>query len=108
SHRHSLVKSREKGSKIMSFWVATGFTEILRQVYDSHWTLKYCHLLMEGWQHKAAFVIQLRPETDTEAGRFEGRVEHIASTRAKRFHSLDEFLTFIPTVLAKFRKPEPL
>jgi hypothetical protein len=61
---------------------------------------------MEGWQHKAAFVIQLRPETDTEAGRFEGRVEHIASTRAKRFHSLDELLTFIASMLAEVRKAD--
>jgi hypothetical protein len=28
---------------------------------------------MEGWQYKAAFVIQFRPETNIEAGRFEGR-----------------------------------
>jgi hypothetical protein len=31
---------------------------------------------MDGWQHKAAFVIQLRPETDVELRRFEGRIEH--------------------------------
>ena len=47
--------------------------------------LEYCPLLMEGWQHKAAFVIQFRPETDIEAGRFEGRIEHVASTRASDF-----------------------
>jgi len=69
--------------------------------------LEYCHLLMEGWQHKAAFVIQFRPETDIEAGRFEGRVEHIASTRAKRFHSLDELLTFISNMLIEVRNPDP-
>ena len=63
----------------------------------------YCPLLMEGWQHKAAFVIQLRPETDIEANRFEGRVEHIASTRAVRFHSLDELVGFIQTVLGELR-----
>jgi hypothetical protein len=51
---------------------------------------------MEGWQSRAAFVIQWRPETDIEAGRFEGRVEHIASYNALRFHSLEELLTFVP------------
>jgi hypothetical protein len=58
---------------------------------------------MSGWQHKAAFVIQLRPETDIEAGRFEGRVEHISSTRAQRFHSLDELLEFIAGILIEVR-----
>src|SRR5262245_51393034 len=41
SHRHSLVKSRQKGSNtMMCFSFATGITKILRQVYDFHWTLK--------------------------------------------------------------------
>jgi hypothetical protein len=62
---------------------------------------------MEGWQHKAAFVIQFRPETDIEAGRFEGPVEHIASTRAKPFHSLDELLTSISNMLIEVRNPDP-
>jgi hypothetical protein len=61
---------------------------------------------MEGWQHKAAFVIQLRPETDIEAGRFEGRVEHIASTRATRFQSLDDLLGFIAGMLNEVRKQD--
>ena len=69
--------------------------------------LEYCHLLMEAWQHKAAFVIQFRPETDIEAGRFEGRVEHIASTRATRFHSLEELLAFISNMLIELRNPDP-
>jgi hypothetical protein len=58
---------------------------------------------MEGWQHKLAFVIQLRTETDLQTGRFEGRVEHITSTRATRFHSLDELVSFIAEVLAEVR-----
>jgi hypothetical protein len=67
---------------------------------------KYSPLLMQGWQSKAAFVIQCRPETDVEGGRFEGRIEHIASYRAMRFHSLDELLAFIATVLAEVRSTE--
>lgn len=58
---------------------------------------------MDDWQYKAAFVIQFRPETDIEAGRFEGRVEHIPSCKATRFHSLDELLAFIARVLAEVR-----
>ena len=69
---------------------------------------RYCPLLMEGWQSKAAFVIQCRPETDVEAGRFEGRVEHIASYKAKRFHSVDELLAFIALVLTEIRTTEQL
>jgi hypothetical protein len=63
---------------------------------------------MEGWQYKGAFVIQFRPETDIEAGRFEGKVEHVTSCKATRFHSLDELLGFIASVLAEVRNTENL
>jgi len=56
---------------------------------------------MDSWQHKAAFVVQFRPETDISAGRFEGRIEHIDSYREARFHSLDELLDFVASVLKK-------
>jgi hypothetical protein len=71
-------------------------------------TKDYCPLLMEGWQDKAAFVIQFRPETDVEARRFEGRIEHIASYKAMRFHSLDELWDFIAGVLTEIRNTEQL
>jgi len=64
--------------------------------------------MMEGWQHKAAFVIQFRPETDVEAGRFEGKVEHVASHKSMRFHSLDELLDFIASVLTEVSNTEQL
>jgi len=51
-------------------------------------------------------VIQFRRETNVEAGRFEGRVEHIASYKAARFHSLDELLAFITTMLAEVTATE--
>ena len=66
----------------------------------------YYRLLMGTWQYRAAFVIQFRPETDIEAGRLEGRVEHIVSYKAARFHSLDELLAFITSVLAEVGSPE--
>jgi hypothetical protein len=66
----------------------------------------YCLPSMEGSQHNVAFVIQFRAETDIEAGRFEGRVEHVASYKATRFHSLDELLGFIASVLAEVRNTE--
>ena len=54
---------------------------------------------MEGPDYRFAFVIQFRPETDVEAGRFEGKVEHIASYEATRFSSLEELLSFIGRML---------
>jgi len=66
----------------------------------------YYPFMLQGWQYRAAFVIQFRPETDIEAGRFEGRVEHIASYEAKRFHSLDELLSFISSVLTEASNTE--
>jgi hypothetical protein len=62
--------------------------------------------MMEGWQYRAAFVIQFRPETDIERGRFEGRIEHMASSKATRFHSLEELLGFIATVLTEVSSTE--
>ncbi len=56
-----------------------------------------------GWQQMAAFVIQFRPETDIAAGRLEGRVEHVASSQAMRFNSLEELLEFIERVLSELR-----
>jgi hypothetical protein len=54
------------------------------------------------------FVIQLRPETDIEAGRFEGKVEHLATHKSTRCHSLDQVLDFIASVLAEVSNTEQL
>jgi hypothetical protein len=59
--------------------------------------------MVKGWQYKGAFVIQFRPESDVKSGRFEGKVEHVASYKTTRFHSLDELLDFIDRVLKEAR-----
>jgi len=61
---------------------------------------------MEGSKYRFAFVIQFRPETDVEAGRFEGKVEHIASYEATRFSSLEELLNFIAKMLEEVDNTE--
>jgi hypothetical protein len=61
---------------------------------------------MDRWQTRAAFVIQFRSDADVEAGLFEGKVEHVTSCQATRFHSLDELLAFMATVLAQVRDTE--
>jgi hypothetical protein len=58
---------------------------------------------MSGWPHTGAFVVQLRPQTDIKAGRFEGRVEHVASSQAMHFESLDELLSFLDRILKTAR-----
>ena len=63
--------------------------------------------MQKGWQYKGAFVIQFRPASDVQAGRFEGRVEHVASHRSVRFHTLEELLSFIASVLNEAREMEP-
>jgi hypothetical protein len=63
----------------------------------------YPPAMMEGWQHKGAFVIQFRAEADIESGMLEGRVEHVASSKAAHFHSLDELLVFLGRVLTDVR-----
>ena len=61
---------------------------------------------MEVPDYRLAFVIHFRPETDAEAGRFEGKVEHIASYETTRFSSLEELLAFIVRMLSEAGKTE--
>ena len=61
---------------------------------------------MEGWQSKAAFVIQFRESTDIEAGRVEGKIEHISSYQAVRFQSVEELLAFVARVLGTIRNAD--
>ena len=58
---------------------------------------------MRGWQSKAAFVVQFREGADFDTGQIEGKVEHIASYRAARFHSVEELIAFMNRVLADIR-----
>jgi hypothetical protein len=46
-----------------------------------------------------AFVVQFRSNTNVQQGRFEGRVEHVASGEAIHFHSQEELLAFILRLL---------
>jgi hypothetical protein len=53
------------------------------------------------------FVVQLGPATDIAAGRLEGRIDHLASTRSARFRSLDELLAALADLLAEATRPGP-
>jgi hypothetical protein len=55
--------------------------------------------LLPDW----AFVVQFRVGTNMEQDRMEGRVEHIVSGQATRFHSLEELLAFMAQILATTR-----
>ena len=48
---------------------------------------------------QGAFVVQFAAETAVGQGWFVGRVEHVVSGQAQRFHSLDELLAFLRRVL---------
>ena len=61
---------------------------------------------MEGWQSKAAFVIQFRETTDIAAGRVEGKIEHISSYQSARFQSVEELIAFVARVLATIRNAD--
>jgi hypothetical protein len=66
----------------------------------------YCLLSMKEWQYRAAFVIQIQPDSRLDEGQIKGRVEHVASTKAMRFYSIDELIAFITTVLTDARNTE--
>jgi hypothetical protein len=46
-----------------------------------------------------AFVVQFRAEATVEQGCYEGRIEHVVSGQARRFHTLEELLAFMVQVL---------
>ena len=51
--------------------------------------------------YSRTFVLQLGPAADPAAGRLDGRVDHVASTRWARFRSLDERLAALADLLAE-------
>jgi hypothetical protein len=54
-----------------------------------------------------AFVVQFRENADVERGQWAGRVEHVTSSQATRFQSVDELLAFVARVLAAPAKKDP-
>jgi hypothetical protein len=48
-----------------------------------------------------AFVVQFREEAEAARPHFTGRVEHMVSGRAARFHSPEELMAFFTAILAK-------
>jgi hypothetical protein len=57
-----------------------------------------------------AFVVQFSTETQVEAGRLVGRVEHVVSSQAVHFHSLEALLAFLARLLKQVQEeqqPEP-
>jgi len=54
-----------------------------------------------------AFVVQFREGGNGEAACFTGRVEHMVSGRAARFHSPEELLAFFAQVLSAIHAKPP-
>ncbi len=49
---------------------------------------------------RRGFVVQFREETEGAQNHFAGRVEHLVSGHATRFHSPEELLAFFAQVLS--------
>jgi len=60
----------------------------------------YLGIVMKGWQHTNAFVIQFRGSASARADQLPGRVEHVASGRTATFQSIEE----LPRLLEKMLK----
>ena len=54
---------------------------------------------MNELNHTGAFVVQFQTGTDFEAGRVEGRVEHVASGLTASFTSTEELLEALARLL---------
>ena len=46
------------------------------------------------------FVVQFRAQPPEASSAYDGRVEHVGSGEAARFHSLEELLVFMVSMLA--------
>jgi hypothetical protein len=51
-----------------------------------------------------AFVVQFRTQPASPSPPYEGRVEHLVSGQAARFHSLEELLAFMIRVLTEVQE----
>jgi len=94
----------------MRLSLATGAPQTLPKVYRILMTQRVRWAYSPGWMERSnyrfAFVIQFRPETDVDDGRFEGKVEHIASYETMKFSSLEELIGFIVRMLSEVSKTE--
>ncbi len=63
--------------------------------------------MTDGRKLFPAFVVQFYPATDPAAGRYEGRVEHVASGQVFRFDALEELLDFLKQVLLADQQADP-
>ncbi len=52
-----------------------------------------------------AFVVQFRSLTTESSPIYDGRVEHLVSGQAARFHSLEELMAFMVGVLTDVSRP---
>lgn len=50
----------------------------------------YLGIVMKGFPHTSAFVVQFRGNAKAREGQLEGRVEHVASGRTANFQSIEE------------------
>jgi hypothetical protein len=56
---------------------------------------------------RGAFVIQFRASADVEQGRFEGRVEHVASGEVGHFQTPEQLVAFVRHVLFGRHQSKP-
>lgn len=66
-------------------------------------TVSYSQPAMHGLQHTGAFVVQFKNDTDFDAGRVTGRVEHVASGQSEYFASIDQLIGVLARVLKETR-----
>jgi hypothetical protein len=59
--------------------------------------------MLNGWQHNGSFVIKFSQDTNPDAGRLSGRIEHVASGETTRFESENELLAFLSSILKRVR-----
>jgi hypothetical protein len=54
---------------------------------------------MSGLQHMGAFVVQFRTDNVVSENQVSGRLEHVASGRTATFHSREELIDLLDSML---------
>jgi len=64
---------------------------------------RYLVCMMNPLLRASAFVVQFNPETDIDADRIKGRIEHVDSGRLAHFDCLQDLLDVVKRLLREAR-----
>ena len=78
-------------------------TATLQLPYDLPPRRSYPPPMINGWQQNGSFVLKFKPDTDVNAGRIRGHIEHLASGKVIGFNSFEGLQLSLCRILKDMR-----